>query len=226
MLAQAQDADVQKGLPEAFLQVAAAATLSAADHGLHGKEQATRRSRTLPNDAQMFADGFAVGLSFALQVSHPLCITNLQQTGNLTCCVLTHASQHCYIDRPVLQLPAVILTAEGHTAQALGQQEHFDNLQWWRALGKYHDQQQRNLRGCTGTKTQVSSTGAVSGTWLQGLFKFGKDAGAHQHVNTDMFSEVDMGRMQLQLQHLERMQQEIKLIQRTFEAVSSVWTRI
>ncbi|KAL0047176.1 hypothetical protein WJX82_008696 [Trebouxia sp. C0006] len=102
VLAQAQDADVQKGLPEAFLQVAAAATLSAADHGVQGKEQATRRSRTLPNDAQMFADGFAVGLSFALQ--------------------------------------------------ALGQQEHFDNLQWWRALGKYRDQQQRNLRGCTASK--------------------------------------------------------------------------
>jgi len=106
----------------------------------------------------------------------------------------------------------------------LGQQEQFDNLQWWRALGKYHDQQQRNLRGCTGTKTQLSSTGPVSGTWLQGLFKLGKDAGANQHVNNDMLSEVDMGRMQLQ--HLERMQQEIKLIQRMFEAVPSVWTRI
>ena len=106
--------------------------------------------------------------------------------------------------------------------QAFRQQEQFDNLQWWRALGKYHDQQQRKLRGCAGTKTPVSSPGAVSGTWLQGLFKLGKDAGAHRRVNSDMFSEVDMGRMQLQLQHLERMQQEIKLIQRTFEAVPSV----
>ncbi|DBA77759.1 TPA: hypothetical protein ACH3X2_008449 [Trebouxia sp. C0005] len=169
VLAQAQDADVQQSLPEAFLQVAAAATLSAADHGVHSKEQASRRSRTLPDDAQMFADGFVVGLSFALQV--------------------------------------------------LGQQEQFNSLQWWRALDKYHDQQQKKLRACTGTKTQVSSTGAVSGNWLQGLFKLGKDADAHQHVNSDMFSEVDMGRMQLQLQHLERVQQEIKLIQSTFEAV-------
>jgi len=82
-LAQAQDADVQQSLPAAFLQVAAAATLSAADHGVHSKEQATRRSRTLPNDAQMFADGFAVGLSFALQVSHLPYITQVWQTGNL-----------------------------------------------------------------------------------------------------------------------------------------------
>lgn len=103
--------------------------------------------------------------------------------------------------------------------QVLGQQEQFNSLQWWRALDKYHDQQQKKLRACTGTKTQVSSTGAVSGNWLQGLFKLGKDADAHQHVNSDMFSEVDMGRMQLQLQHLERVQQEIKLIQSTFEAV-------
>ncbi|DBB01020.1 TPA: hypothetical protein ACH3X1_000922 [Trebouxia sp. C0004] len=176
VLAHAQDADVQKSLPAAFLQVAAAATLSAADHGVQGKEQATRRSRTLPDDAQMFADGFVVGLSFALQ--------------------------------------------------ALGQQEQFGNLQWWRALLKYHDQQEQNLRGCAGSKTQVSSTEAVSGTWLQGFFKLRKDANARQHVDTDMLSEVDMGRMQLQLQHLERMQQEIKLIQRTFVAVPSVWTRI
>lgn len=139
--------------------------------------------------------------------------------------MLAHASQHCHTDRPVLE-NAVTLNAEGDAAQALGQQEQFGNLQWWRALGKHHDQQQQNLRGCTATKTQVSSTGAVSVTWLQGLFRLGKDAGAHQHVNPDMLSEVDMGRMQLQLQHLERMQQEIKLIQRTFEAVPSVWTRI
>ncbi len=119
----------------------------------------------------------------------------------------------------------MILNIKGYTAQALGQQGQFDNLQWWRALGKYYNQQQRNLRGCTGTKPPASSTGVVPGTWFQGLFKLGKDAGAHQHINSDMFSEVDVGRMQLQLQHLERMQQEIKLIHRTFEAVPSVWTR-
>jgi len=82
VLAQAQDADMQKGLPEAFLQVAAAATLSAADHGVHSKEQATRRSRNLPDDAQMFADGFVVGLSFALQVIYPPYIIQIWQIGN------------------------------------------------------------------------------------------------------------------------------------------------
>ena len=68
---------MQKSLPAALLQIAAAATLSAADRGVHSKEQATRRSRTLPNDAQMFADGFAVGLSFALQVIYLLDITQV-----------------------------------------------------------------------------------------------------------------------------------------------------
>ncbi len=79
-MAQAEHADMHKSLPAALLQVAAAATLSAADHGVQGKEQATRRSRTLPDDAQMFADGFAVGLSFALQVICLLDITQLWQT--------------------------------------------------------------------------------------------------------------------------------------------------
>ena len=85
VFAQAQDADMQKSLPESFLQVAAAATLSAADHGVHSKEQATRRSRNLPDDAQMFADGFVVGLSFALQVSHLTYIAHLRHFGHAVC---------------------------------------------------------------------------------------------------------------------------------------------
>ena len=68
---------MHKSLPAALLQIGAAAILSAADRGVHSKEQATRRSRTLPNDAQMFADGFAVGLSFALQVIYLLDITQV-----------------------------------------------------------------------------------------------------------------------------------------------------
>jgi len=92
-LAQAKDADVQKSLPAVFLQIAAAATLSAADHGVQSKEQATRRSRTLPNEAHMFADGFVVGLSFALQVSYPPYITQVRQhwqCGHAACWLMRH----------------------------------------------------------------------------------------------------------------------------------------
>lgn len=49
-------------------QIMPAAILSAAEKAADAKEQATRRHHRLPDEAQIFADGFAIGLAFLLQV--------------------------------------------------------------------------------------------------------------------------------------------------------------
>ncbi len=68
VLAEAQDASMQQGCKQALLQVAAAATLAAAVHAVESKEQMTKRMRNLPDEAQIFADGFALGLAFVMEV--------------------------------------------------------------------------------------------------------------------------------------------------------------
>ena len=102
--------------------------------------------------------------------------------------------------------------------QALGQQEQFQQLHWWRALHVYHAQQQQQLQGKTNAMAQAASAETSSGTWLKGFFRGGKDSNAHQHTSLNMLSEVDMGRMLLQLQHLDKIQQEAQSIQCAFEA--------
>lgn len=49
-------------------QIMPAAILSAAEKAADAKEQATRPHHRLPDEAQIFADGFAIGLAFLLQV--------------------------------------------------------------------------------------------------------------------------------------------------------------
>ena len=102
--------------------------------------------------------------------------------------------------------------------QALGQQEQFRQLHWWRALNVYHAQQQQQLKGQTSAKAQAASTETSSGTWLKGFFRGGKDSNAHQQNSVNMLSEVDMGRLLLQLQHVNKIQQQAQSIQCTFEA--------
>ena len=102
--------------------------------------------------------------------------------------------------------------------QALGQQEQFQQLHWWRALNVYHAQQQQQLQGKTNAKAQAASAETSSGTWLKGFFRGSKDASALQHTSLNMLSEVDMGRMLLRLQHLNKIQQEAQSIQYAFEA--------
>lgn len=55
-------------------EVVPAAILAAAERAAESKEQLTRRRRQLPDEAQIFADGFAIGIAFLLQVWQTLCL--------------------------------------------------------------------------------------------------------------------------------------------------------
>ena len=229
-----------------LLQVAAAASLSAADHAVESKEQLTRRSRKLPDEAQLFADGFAVGLAFALQVwfknntAHTLHAhtphvtftmtetTYLAELMNRSQQALARSAAEALIqislvdsmmdERTVSTSLSALSKLHDSVTQALGQQEQFRQLHWWRALNVYHAQQQQQLQGKTSAKAKAASTENSSGTWLKGFFRGGKDSNAHQQNSMNMLSEVDMGRLLLQLQHLNKMQQEAQSIQCIFEA--------
>ena len=47
-----------------------AATLAAAERAAEAKEQTTKPRRQLPDQAHIFADGFAMGLAVLLEVEH------------------------------------------------------------------------------------------------------------------------------------------------------------
>ena len=47
-----------------------AATLAAAERAAEAKEQTTKPRRQLPDQAQIFVDGFAIGLAVLLEVAH------------------------------------------------------------------------------------------------------------------------------------------------------------
>ena len=51
-----------------LVEIVPAAILAAAERAAESKEQLTRRRRQLPDEAQIFADGFAIGIAFMLQV--------------------------------------------------------------------------------------------------------------------------------------------------------------
>lgn len=51
-------------------QVVPAATLAAAERAAEAKELTTKPRRQLPDQAQIFADGFAIGLAVLLEVQH------------------------------------------------------------------------------------------------------------------------------------------------------------
>ena len=108
--------------------------------------------------------------------------------------------------------------------QALEQWQHFNTLQWWKALDAHHTQTRQHLRG---DNLQAPVHGSQSGSWLKGVFTLGKEASAvqHPHNNVDVLSEVDMGRIQLQLQKLDKVENEINLIRYVIEAGSSMWMR-
>ena len=68
VLAGAQTGSMHQHCKHALLQTAPAACLSAAESAVEAKEQMIRRCQNLPNEAQVFADGFALGLAFVLEV--------------------------------------------------------------------------------------------------------------------------------------------------------------
>lgn len=51
-------------------QIVPAATLAAAERAAEAKELTTKPRRQLPDQAQIFADGFAIGLAVLLEVEH------------------------------------------------------------------------------------------------------------------------------------------------------------
>ena len=65
-------------------QIMPAAILTAAEKAAEAKEQAIRRRHQLPDEAQIFADGFAIGLAFLLQVGTPASLTVLLDQQNTT----------------------------------------------------------------------------------------------------------------------------------------------
>ena len=69
VLEAAQGAQAHKSCRQTFLQVIPAAILASADAGVEFKEQVVKPSHHLPDDAHMFADGFALGSAFVLEVS-------------------------------------------------------------------------------------------------------------------------------------------------------------
>lgn len=63
-------------------QVMPATILTAAEMAAEAKEQAIRRRHQLPDEAQNFADGFAIGLAFLLQVGGPIALIALLDQQN------------------------------------------------------------------------------------------------------------------------------------------------
>ena len=59
----------QHYLSSCMVQVAGAASLVAAESAAEAKQQLMVQRRRLPEQAQAFSDGFAVGLAFLLKVS-------------------------------------------------------------------------------------------------------------------------------------------------------------
>ena len=55
-----------------LVELVTAAILAAAERAAEAKEQSMRHRRQLPEDAQIFADGLAIGVAFLLQVRQPL----------------------------------------------------------------------------------------------------------------------------------------------------------
>lgn len=80
-----------------MLQVAGAASLVAAESAAEAKQQLMVQRRRLPEQAQAFSDGFAVGLAFLLKVSlqmHQLVVTVSRPHALWLCHVMccAHAS--------------------------------------------------------------------------------------------------------------------------------------
>lgn len=107
--------------------------------------------------------------------------------------------------------------------QGPGLQQQFGVMQWWKALEAHHTQQRQQLGNSSNTQ-QTTTSGVQPGTWLKGLLGLSTND-AHQQNTVDRLSEVDMGRIQLQVQQLDRTKQEVHLIHSAFEAGPSIWTK-
>ena len=141
-------------------------------------------------------------------------------------CMLTVVCLACrmmYMDRMSTNSSSGNNDSTRMSLQAFGVQTMFDRIRWWEALAVHHAQQRQNLKGGSDNSQQADTTGKI---WLKRLFKMGKDPSiAQQHNNVDILSDVDMSRMHLQLQQLEKIQREVGLIQCTFETGPSMWTK-
>ena len=108
--------------------------------------------------------------------------------------------------------------------QATEQQVAFDRLQWWQAFDARCSLQSQRLRNVVRGKQHKSTSSISEGSWLKGLFQ-GKLQQVSQVISqTEVLSEADIGRAQLQLKSLTRTMNELTLIQCTVEAAPSTWT--
>ena len=74
-------------------------------------------------------------------------------------------------------------------------------------------------------KQLTSVSTSLEGNWLKNLFK-GKSQRDDQRVRSqaEMLSEAEIGRLQLQLQNLVKVEHELKLIQYNVGAAPSIWS--
>ena len=69
VLLKAQQSCMQYSSMHSLLDIAAALTLTEAERASEAKQLLNRRSRYLPDKAQICSDGFVIGLAFLLEVS-------------------------------------------------------------------------------------------------------------------------------------------------------------
>lgn len=99
--------DISQQFCQHLGQVIPAAILTAAAKAAEAKEQAIRRRHQLPDEAQIFSDGFAIGTAFLLQVGtsaaltvlldqqHTIAAFAVEQLLHLTLSSMSNATKKC-----------------------------------------------------------------------------------------------------------------------------------